>query len=218
MIINIVLGSGVLALGDSVGGHALVGGVFGSAKLLCKGTGKLPTRILIQEENSDWRFGKTYGHLPVDKLELVQPICVLGPELGQIRFGLLPLRFILVALRLQLLILEGALFKGSLGRLELLFRLGLGLDGGVKVLLLHVEELVFHVKLLLEPFYLGRMPLLPLHRLGLSGHEFILQLQMLKEEQLKKLAASVMRGLQKQSGQSQKQTRGLASEMNKLQL
>ena len=82
------------------------------------------------------------GHLPIDKLELVQPICALGSELGQIRFGFLSLSFILVAFGLQFLVLEGALLEGSLGRFKLLIRLGLGLDGGVKVLLQHVEELV----------------------------------------------------------------------------
>ena len=111
--------------------------------------------------------------MPVDELQLLQPLRALGLKFRQGRFGLLPLGLILVALGLQFLVLEGALLEGSLGHFKLLIRLGLGLDGGVKVLLQHVEELVFPVKLILEPFYRGRMPLLPLHRLGLGRHKFI---------------------------------------------
>ena len=52
---------------------------------------------------------KLTGHLSIDKLELVQPLAAPRLEFRQIRFGLLPLGLVLVALSFQLLILEGTL-------------------------------------------------------------------------------------------------------------
>ena len=137
MVINIVLGGGVLALGDSVGGHALVGGVFSSAKLLCERQAELATRLWVQDENSvitENRLELT-SHMPVDELQLPQPLCALGLKFGQGRFGLLPVGLVLFALGLQFLVLEGALLKGSLGHFELLIRLGFCQDGGFQIFL-----------------------------------------------------------------------------------
>ena len=145
--------------------------------------------------------GELTGHVAVDELDLVKPPGAPRLEFGQLRFGSLPLGIVFVALGFELLVMEGPLLQSIPSCLKLFVRPGLGLISSIKVLFQHVKELDPPVKLLLEPVYLGRMPLLPLHRLGLSGDKFILQFQMLKEEQLKELAASVVRGLQKQSGQ-----------------
>ena len=112
--------------------------------------------------------------MAVDEFELVKPPGTLGLKFGQGRLGPLPLGVVLIALCFELLIMEGPFLQSIPGRLELFVRLGLGLGSSVKVLFQHVKELDPPVKLLLEPVYLGRMPLLPLHRLGLSGHELIL--------------------------------------------
>ena len=53
------------------------------------------------------------------------------------------------------------------------------------------------VNLLLKRFDLGGVPLLPFLRLGLGVRELVFQLQVLKNEQLEKLATPVVRFLQK---------------------
>ena len=75
------------------------------------------------------------SHMPVDELQLFQPLRALGLKFGQSRFGLLPVGLVLVALGLQFLVLEGTLLKGSLGRLELFIHLGFCQDGGSKIFL-----------------------------------------------------------------------------------
>ena len=141
------------------------------------------------------------GHLSVDELELVQPLGALRPEFCQLRFGLLPLGRILVTLSFQLLILEGALLQGILRYLQLLIRLGFHQGGAFKLVGEQLLDLGALVDLLLELPDLGGVLLLPLHGLGLGGNNVVFQFPVLQEEQLEELAASVVRYLQKQSGQ-----------------
>ena len=144
--------------------------------------------------------GKLTGHLSVDELELVQPLGAPRPEFCQIQFGLLPLGLVLVALSFQLLILEGVLLQGILGRLQLLIRLGFRQDGAFKFLGEQLLDLGALIDLLLELPNFGRMPLLPLHGLSFGSNKLIFQFQMLKDEQLEELALFVMSFLQEQPG------------------
>ena len=140
-------------------------------------------------------------HLSVDELKLVQPLGALRPEFGQLRFGLLPLSFILVAFGFQLLIFEGTLLQGILRYLQLLIRLGFRQDGAFKLIGEQLLDLGALVNLLLELPDLGGVPLLPLHGLGLGGNKVVFQFPVLQEEQLEELAAFIMSFLQKQPGQ-----------------
>ena len=65
----------------------------------------------------------------------------------------------------------------------------------------------------LEPLDLGLVPLFLLLRLGFSIGELVLHLQVLKNEQLEKLATLVVRLLRKATQARLKRSRGLAPEI-----
>ena len=73
-------------------------------------------------------------------------------------------------------------------------------------------ELGTPINVLLEPLDLGLVPLFLLLRLGLSIGDLILQLQVLKNEQLEKLATLVVRLLRKATRARLKRSRGLVPE------
>ena len=52
MVVHVGLGSRVLPLLDPVSLDRLVGNLLSSAKLLCKGSRRLATRIIMQEKDS----------------------------------------------------------------------------------------------------------------------------------------------------------------------
>ena len=68
------------------------------------------------------------------------------------------------------------------------------------------------INIILEPLDLGCVLLLSLLGLSLSIRELVFQLQVLKNEQLEKLATLVMRLLQEVTRARLKRSRGLASE------
>ena len=85
----------------------------------------------MRDENSVMRETrvKLTGHLVVYEFELVQPLNALRFVFGQLGFGFLLFGVVLLALGLQLLIVEGTLLEGILGSLELLIRFGFRHDG-----------------------------------------------------------------------------------------
>ena len=168
----------------------------------------------MQDENSvvmETRV-KLTGHLPVKEFKLVQPLNALRLELGQIGFGFLLLGVVLLALGLQFLIIEGTFLEGILGRLELFVRLGFRQDGAFKFIFQQLLDFGAPLDLLLKPLDFGCMLFLPLRGLGLGGRELVFQLQVLKDEQLEKLATLVVRFLQNATREELNRSRGLASE------
>ena len=156
----------------------------------------------MQDENSVMRESrvKLTGHLAVYEFELVQPLNALRFELGQIGFGFLRFGVVLLALGFNLLVILCAVLEGSCGKIALLVRVGLGQKSPLKIFLQSFVEGGAPFDIILQSLDLGLAPLFFLLELGLGGRELIFQLQVLKDEQLEKLAALIMRFLQKQPG------------------
>ena len=85
MVVHVGLGSRVLALLDPVSLDRLVGNLLSSAKLLCKGSRRLATRITMQEKVTRLgNAGELTGHMAIDELELIKPPSAPGLEFGQL--------------------------------------------------------------------------------------------------------------------------------------
>ena len=151
--------------------------------------------------------------LAVKEGQLVKPLSTLRFELGQRRFGFLCLGVVLITDGLELLIVLRAVLEGSCGDVVLLIRLGSSLKSPIKILLQDFMNCGTPFNVVLEPLDLGCVLLFLLLRLGLSIGDLILQLQVLKNEQLEKLTTLVMRLLQKTTRARLKGSRGLAPEI-----
>ena len=151
-------------------------------------------------------------HLAVKEFQLVEPLNTLRFELGQLGFGFLGFCVVLLALGFQLLIVQGALLEGILSSIKLLIRLGFLQEGTFKLVFQQLLELGAQINLLLKPFDLGGVPLLPFLRLSLGVRELVFQFQVLKNEQLEELATPVVCFLQKVTRARLKRSRGLAPE------
>ena len=123
-------------------------------------------------------------HLAVKEGQLVQPLGALRFEFGQLRFSFLHLGVVLITDGFELLIVLRALLEGSCGDVVPLIRLGSSLKSPFKILLQDFMNCSTPFNIVLESFDFGLVPLFPLLRLGLSIRDLVLQLQVLKNEQL----------------------------------
>ena len=165
-------------------------------------------RELCYKEES----GKLTGHLVVKELQLVEQLDTLRFELSQLGFGFLGFGIVLLTLGFQLLVVLCAVLEGSCSNVALLLRLASGRKSLFKIFLQNFMKLGAPFNVFLEPLDLGLMPLFLLLRLGFTVRKLVFQLQVLKNEQLEKLAMLIMRLLQDVTRARLKGSRGLAPE------